>query len=113
MVHDYAQFNDLPLELLPVVVQHLLRPSHLATACLVNKAFYTFAVPLLYERVFISAWHKEGKAKVSSDFNAGRQTRIDETSRPPRFLNCDRQICNHWQLFTILHPLVSVPFSGL
>ena len=60
-----AQFNDLPLELLPMVVQHLIRPSHLAALCLVNQLFYTFTVPLLYERVFIYAWHREGKAKVS------------------------------------------------
>ncbi|KAI0366515.1 hypothetical protein BV20DRAFT_640211 [Pilatotrama ljubarskyi] len=59
-----AQFSDLPVELLPLVVQHIVRPSHLATLCLVNKTFYTFAVPQLYERVFMHAWHKEGKAKV-------------------------------------------------
>ncbi|OSD01016.1 hypothetical protein PYCCODRAFT_1370033 [Trametes coccinea BRFM310] len=59
-----ACFQDLPVELLPLVLQHVVRPSHLAALCLVNKSFYTFAVPLLYERVFIYAWHKEGKAKV-------------------------------------------------
>ncbi|KAI9060041.1 hypothetical protein FKP32DRAFT_1613869 [Trametes sanguinea] len=59
-----ARFQDLPVELLPLVLQHVVRPSHLAALCLVNKSFYTFAVPLLYERVFIYAWHKEGKTKV-------------------------------------------------
>ncbi|KAI0357708.1 hypothetical protein OH77DRAFT_1494614 [Trametes cingulata] len=59
-----AQFEDLPVELLPLIMQHVVRPSHLATLCLVNKTFYGFAVPLLYERVFIYAWHREGKAKV-------------------------------------------------
>ncbi|KAH9924988.1 uncharacterized protein BXZ73DRAFT_91166 [Epithele typhae] len=59
-----SHFNDLPLELLPLIVQYLLRPSHLAIACRVNRSFYTFSIPLLYERVFIYAWHKEGKAKV-------------------------------------------------
>ncbi|KAH9931561.1 uncharacterized protein B0H18DRAFT_989967 [Fomitopsis serialis] len=57
-------FLDLPLELLPVIMQQLVRPSHFAALCLVNKAFYTFAIPYLYERAFIYAWHKEGKAKV-------------------------------------------------
>ncbi|KAM5546113.1 hypothetical protein V8D89_000239 [Ganoderma adspersum] len=61
---ELAQFIDLPVELLPIVVQHIVRPSHLAAVCLVNQSFYTFAVPLLYERIFIYAWHKEGKAKV-------------------------------------------------
>ncbi|KAI0634610.1 hypothetical protein C8Q77DRAFT_1217663 [Trametes polyzona] len=63
MAHP-AVFSDLPVELLPLVVQHIVRPSHLAALCLVSKTFYNFAVPLLYERVFIYAWHKEGKAKV-------------------------------------------------
>ena len=61
---EVAHFNDLPVELLPLVVSHIVRPSSLATLCLVNKTFYTVAVPLLYERVFIYAWHKEGKAKA-------------------------------------------------
>ncbi|KAI0708567.1 hypothetical protein C8Q76DRAFT_626883 [Earliella scabrosa] len=59
-----AQFQDLPVELLPIIVQYVVKPSHLANLCLVNQSFYTFAIPLLYERVFIYAWHKEGKAKV-------------------------------------------------
>lgn len=63
-VEELAQFTDLPVELLPIVVQHIVRPSHLAAVCLVNQSFYTFASPLLYERIFIYAWHKEGKAKV-------------------------------------------------
>lgn len=59
-------FLDLPLELLPVIMQQLVRPSHFAALCLVNRSFYRFAVPYLYERAFIYAWHKEGKAKVGS-----------------------------------------------
>ena len=62
-------FLDLPLELLPVIMQQLVRPSHFAALCLVNRSFYRFAVPYLYERAFIYAWHKEGKAKVSSPPN--------------------------------------------
>ena len=63
-VEELAQFTDLPVELLPIVVQHIVRPSHLAAVCLVNQSFHTFTAPLLYERIFIYAWHKEGKAKV-------------------------------------------------
>ena len=65
MIDGIAQFNDLPLELLPLVLHHLVKPSHLSAVCLVNHSFYTFAVPLLYERVFIYSWHKEGKTRVS------------------------------------------------
>lgn len=61
---ELARFLDLPVELLPIVVQHIVHPSHLAGVCLVNQSFYTFAVPLLYERIFIYGWHKEGKVKV-------------------------------------------------
>ncbi|RPD61821.1 hypothetical protein L226DRAFT_552408 [Lentinus tigrinus ALCF2SS1-7] len=64
MLQRYAQFEDLPLELLPVIIQHVVKPSHLAAICLVDHRFYQFTVPLLYERVFIYAWHREGKAKV-------------------------------------------------
>ncbi|KAI0719750.1 hypothetical protein C8T65DRAFT_33830 [Cerioporus squamosus] len=64
MPSKYAQFEDKPLELLPVIIQHVVKPSHLAAICLVDHRFYEFTIPLLYERVFIYAWHKEGKAKV-------------------------------------------------
>ncbi|TBU47149.1 hypothetical protein BD309DRAFT_1057210 [Dichomitus squalens] len=59
-----AQFLDLPIELLPSIVHHIVRASHLAALCLVNHSFYKFTITLLYERVFIYAWHKEGKSKV-------------------------------------------------
>ncbi len=70
MLQRYAQFADLPLELLPAIIQHVVKPSHLAAVCLVDHRFYEFAIPLLYERVFIYAWHKEGKAKVSDSLRA-------------------------------------------
>ncbi|EMD36761.1 hypothetical protein CERSUDRAFT_65561 [Gelatoporia subvermispora B] len=59
-----AQFQDLPVELLPLVFQHVLRPDHFASLCLVNKTFYEHAVPRLYGRVYIYAWHRDGKTKV-------------------------------------------------
>lgn len=59
-----AKFSDLPLELLPITLVNLLKPHHLASACLVNKSFHTFAVPWLYNHVSIYSWHREGKIKV-------------------------------------------------
>lgn len=56
---------DLPVELLPFIVQHVIRPSHLSALCLVNKSFYVFAVELLYRSVYIYSWHKDWRAKVS------------------------------------------------
>ncbi|KAI0943506.1 hypothetical protein AcW1_002655 [Taiwanofungus camphoratus] len=59
-----TEFPDLPLELLPIILRHVVCPSHLAALSLVNKSFHGFVVPQLYERAFIYAWHKEGKVKV-------------------------------------------------
>ncbi|EJD01906.1 uncharacterized protein FOMMEDRAFT_68396, partial [Fomitiporia mediterranea MF3/22] len=59
---------DLPLELLPLIVQQIIRPHHLTQLCLVNKDFYSCAVPLLYERTAIFAWHREGKKRVCEHF---------------------------------------------
>ncbi|KII93204.1 hypothetical protein PLICRDRAFT_151711 [Plicaturopsis crispa FD-325 SS-3] len=61
---DLTQFLDLPVELLPLIFRHILKSQHLASTCLVNKSFHTFATPLLYERAYIFAWHKNGKSKV-------------------------------------------------
>ncbi|KAF9806125.1 hypothetical protein IEO21_08807 [Rhodonia placenta] len=57
-------FLDLPLELLPLIIQHLVRPSHIAAVCLVNRTFYDFMISHLYKRVFVYAWHKEAKLRV-------------------------------------------------
>ncbi|TDL27816.1 hypothetical protein BD410DRAFT_835109 [Rickenella mellea] len=45
-----AEFNDLPIELLPFIIQYLvnLKPQHLAWPGQVSKAFYRCAVPKLY-----------------------------------------------------------------
>lgn len=60
-----ATFHDLPLELLPSILHHLVKPDQLATACLVNKTFYTFAAADLYQIASILPWHKDSKVKVS------------------------------------------------
>ena len=57
-------FLDLPLEILPEIFNHVVKPQHLASLCLVNNSFRTFAVCKLYERVSIYSWHKEGKTKA-------------------------------------------------
>lgn len=58
-------FADLPLEILPEILAHIVKPQHLALICLVNTTFQTFATPRLYERISIYSWHREGKIKVS------------------------------------------------
>jgi len=62
-------FLDLPLEILPEIFSHITKPQHLASLCLVNNSFRTFAVPKLYERVSVYSWHKEGKAKACNRTN--------------------------------------------
>ncbi|KIK35261.1 hypothetical protein CY34DRAFT_17141 [Suillus luteus UH-Slu-Lm8-n1] len=57
-------FVDIPLELLPIIFDSVVRAQHLAFLCLVNKSFNEFAIPRLYKRVYIYAWHTKAKAKV-------------------------------------------------
>lgn len=61
-------FHDLPPELVPHILSHLQRPCHLAQACLVDRSFYRDAIPLLYERPAIYAWHRDGKTKGLSQY---------------------------------------------
>ncbi|KAI0258580.1 hypothetical protein BC834DRAFT_926482 [Gloeopeniophorella convolvens] len=63
-----ARFEDLPIELLPAIIVNFLRPSHLALLCLVNRAFYAFAVHPLYDRIFIYSWHTSAKRRVTDLF---------------------------------------------
>jgi hypothetical protein len=60
-----ARFEDLPLELLPLIVVHLLSPEHLSSLCLVSRTFYHFSVSILYNRIAIFPWHKFSKFRVS------------------------------------------------
>ncbi|KAG2095081.1 hypothetical protein BD769DRAFT_1655447 [Suillus cothurnatus] len=57
-------FVDIPLELLPIIFDSVVRAQHLAFLCLVNKSFNEFAIQRLYRRVYIYAWHTEAKSKV-------------------------------------------------
>src|SRR5882762_1499700 len=63
-----ARFVDLPIDLLPVILQHVVRPNHLAMSRLVNRQFNAFAAPRLFEQILIYAWHKNAKSRVN-DFN--------------------------------------------
>ncbi|KAJ7510664.1 hypothetical protein B0H11DRAFT_2168467 [Mycena galericulata] len=63
------EFLDLPVELLPDILSHLVNPGHLASACRVNKLFNQFGISKLYERASIYSWHKHAKAKVASLFD--------------------------------------------
>ncbi|KAN0116626.1 hypothetical protein V8E52_005770 [Russula decolorans] len=59
-----ARFEDLPLDLLPQILVHLLIPDHLASLCLVSRNFYSFSVPKLYRRIVILPWQKSSKSRV-------------------------------------------------
>ncbi|TFK52903.1 hypothetical protein OE88DRAFT_1626926 [Heliocybe sulcata] len=67
-------FSDLPFELLSVILQFVIRPSHLAALCLVNTSFRDLAVPLLYESAYVYPWHNEAKAKVVQLFRTLRDS---------------------------------------
>jgi hypothetical protein len=79
-----SQFLELPLELLPVILDFVVKPQHISTLCLVNKSFNDFAMPLLYRRVFIFAWYKEAKSKVS-DWRLTREKLLNITLQTGRF----------------------------
>ena len=59
-----THFLDLPIELLPAILRHIINPHQLALCCLVNKTFSLFAIPQLYECIYIYAWHRHAKFKV-------------------------------------------------
>lgn len=52
---------DLPTELQTAILDHLLRPEHLAQTCLVSKQLRQIALPLLYREVSINVneWNDE------------------------------------------------------
>lgn len=64
-----AQFVDLPLDLLPNILQFVVRSNQLAAARLVNHRFDHFAGPLLFEHVSIFAWHQDAKNRFKQLFH--------------------------------------------
>ncbi|KAI9433061.1 hypothetical protein H4582DRAFT_1991019 [Lactarius indigo] len=63
-----ALFSDLPLDLLPLIVASILEAVDVASLCLVDHTFRTFAVPKLYERISIYAWQRSSKLRVTQLF---------------------------------------------
>lgn len=63
-----AIFANLPVELLPLIFNFVVKTHHLTQCCLVNKTFASFVVPRLYEKIYIYAWHKEGKNRARNLF---------------------------------------------
>ncbi|KZV67676.1 hypothetical protein PENSPDRAFT_611087 [Peniophora sp. CONT] len=59
-----ALFSDLPVDLLPLILEQILKASHLGQICLVNKVFYEFSVSQLYSRIIIRHWYHDVKSKV-------------------------------------------------
>jgi hypothetical protein len=58
-----VRFDDLPLEIVPLVIEKIRHVQALAQVSVVNKTFYAFVVPLLYRQICVFSWH--GKQKVS------------------------------------------------
>ena len=57
-------FNDLPLELLPAIVQNVVKSSSLASFCLVNKTFCEFTRPFLYHTISVFPWQHKKKVII-------------------------------------------------
>ena len=89
---DATMLANLPVELIPLILQHLIKPQHLALCCRVSKLFHELAMPLLYERAFIYAWYKEGKQRVGAaeifaqslliSFTSGNKAILDTRQLP-------------------------------
>jgi hypothetical protein len=60
---------DLSVDLVLEILKFISNPSHLASTCLVNHIFHKFAAPLLYERVAIYSWMKDGKKRAAMLFS--------------------------------------------
>ena len=60
-----VQFRDLPVELLSPILSYVLKPNHLSNVCRVSRDFYDAAIPKLYLKVTVFAWHKDVKTRAS------------------------------------------------
>ncbi|KAF8958990.1 hypothetical protein BDZ97DRAFT_1923300 [Flammula alnicola] len=96
-------FLDLPIEILPEILEYVVKPQHLAKLCLVNKTFRPFATSRLYEKIYIYSWHREGKSKVVKLFNtlsryvylANHLRRLEIRDFPKAVTTVDNDILNH------------------
>jgi hypothetical protein len=81
-LEQMARLEELPLDLLPQILIHLLIPDHLASLCLVSRTVYSFSVPKLYRRIAILPWHKSSKSRVCSIFSEESKIKLtDKSSR--------------------------------
>ncbi|THU80087.1 hypothetical protein K435DRAFT_512047 [Dendrothele bispora CBS 962.96] len=76
-----AQFADLPIELLPLILSFVPNPLNHTKTCLVNKIFYQYAGPKLYERISIYSWHKRAKERVILLFVSLAMKRYEDVGR--------------------------------
>ncbi|THU86166.1 hypothetical protein K435DRAFT_684186 [Dendrothele bispora CBS 962.96] len=76
-----AQFADLPIELLPLILSFIPNPLNHTKTCLVNKIFYQYAGPKLYERISIYSWHKRAKERVILLFVSLAMKRYEDVGR--------------------------------
>ena len=57
-------FQDMPVELLPLIIRHVPQTWQLARIAAASRVFNVFATEHLYHSIYIYAWHKNAKAKV-------------------------------------------------
>ncbi len=62
---DLWEFVRTWIDLVLEILKFISNPSHLASTCLVKHIFHIFAAPLLYERVAIYSWMKDGKKRAA------------------------------------------------
>ncbi|KAL1745977.1 hypothetical protein HDZ31DRAFT_35190 [Schizophyllum fasciatum] len=61
--------SDIPAELCEEIFSHLIKAAHLASVARVCKVFHDYAMPILYEQIYIYHWHGDSKARVVKLFN--------------------------------------------
>lgn len=61
---------ELPWDILPLIIQYIANPRDLKIICLVNWTFHSIAIPLLYDRISIYPWHRDGKTKTIKLFTS-------------------------------------------
>jgi hypothetical protein len=59
-----SNMDILPIELIPLILGQLPSPQDLSVTCRINRVFWRLSVPLLYEKVYIQAWHRQSKRRV-------------------------------------------------
>ncbi len=60
---------DLSIDLIPEILKFVNNASYLATACTVNRIFHKNASSLLYKKIAIYSWMKDGKKRVVTLFS--------------------------------------------